>query len=79
MKFRMKISYEAFIHSRTIKEHFFNAILDAYNKRESLQLVQNPWPHLNNNLISELKTSNLLEICNDHHIGKEPEDNLTET
>ena len=66
MRFRMKISYHAFIKSMTIKEHFFMAILKAYQCREAKDLIQNPWPKMNNDLIGELKTSNLLEICCDH-------------
>lgn len=73
MKFRMKISYQAFINSRTIKEHFFMAILGAYKCRETMQLIPNPWPQHNQNLIDGLKTSNLLEICCDHknHVSKD--------
>ena len=51
------------------------AILKAYQCREAKDLIQNPWPKMNNNLIGELKTSNLLEICCDHKDHGKQEEN----
>jgi hypothetical protein len=62
MRFRMKIAYEACKKSRTIKEHFLEAIIKTYYQRAERGLIEDPYPPINENIMDELFNSNLVQI-----------------
>ena len=62
MKFRMKIAYEAFKKSRTIKEHILEAIIKSYYQRVERGLIEDPFPPIDQNIMDELFNSNLVQI-----------------
>lgn len=57
MKIRMKISYEACLQHRTLKELLLLAILKAYHQRKKKGLVEYPYPDLTKKMIDGIRKS----------------------
>lgn len=55
MKFRMKMSFEACVQHRTLKELFLLAILKAYDQRRKLELIPNPYPKVTRRMLHRIR------------------------
>lgn len=71
MKIQMKISYEACRQCKTIHEHFLSAIMKTYNIRCKHGLIANPYPHISQSQLLNIKYLCLKKLTEENKMIEE--------